>query len=86
MRPARNIILTGADLEPKSHSELSGPNSIPAVSQVFDAKGADAFAKFTTEHTGEINGIVLDDAVISAPSSMSRSWMVRRRSAAALPT
>lgn len=65
--PSPNIILTGADLEPKSHSELSGPNSIPAVSQVFDAKGADAFAKFTTEHTGEINGIVLDDAVISAP-------------------
>ena len=60
-------ILTGADLEPKSTAHLSGPNSLPAVSQVFTAKGTAAFAKFTTEHTGEINGIVLDDAVLSAP-------------------
>ena len=60
-------ILTGADLEPKSTAHLSGTGSTPAVSQVFTAKGAAAFAKFTTEHTGEINGIVLDDAVLSAP-------------------
>lgn len=60
-------ILTGADLEPKSGAHLSGPSSLPAVSQVFTEKGAAAFAKFTTEHTGEINGIVLDDAVLSAP-------------------
>ena len=62
-------VLTGADLEPKSTAHLSGPNSIPAVSQVFTPKGTAAFAKFTTEHTGEINGIVLDDAVLSAPRS-----------------
>jgi len=60
-------ILTGADLEPKSGAHLGGTGSTPAVSQVFTAKGAAAFAKFTTEHTGEINGIVLDDAVLSAP-------------------
>lgn len=60
-------ILTGADLEPKSTAHLSGPNSIPAVSQVFTAKGGAAFAKFTTEHARELNGIVLDDAVLSAP-------------------
>ena len=60
-------ILTGADLEPKSTAHLSGLNSAPAVSQVFTAKGTAAFAKFTTEHTKELNGIVLDDAVLSAP-------------------
>lgn len=60
-------ILTGADLEPKSGAHLGGTGSTPAVSQVFTEKGAAAFAKFTTEHTGEINGIVLDDAVLSAP-------------------
>ncbi|MDQ2800371.1 MAG: protein translocase subunit SecD, partial [Armatimonadota bacterium] len=60
-------ILTGSDLEPKSTARLSGPSSIPAVSQVFTEKGTAAFAKFTTEHTGEINGIVLDDAVLSYP-------------------
>ena len=65
--PNPNIILTGADLEPKSSAELAGTGSTPAVSQVFNDDGRDKFAKFTTEHTGEINGIVLDDAVISAP-------------------
>ena len=60
-------ILSGADLEPKSAAHLSGTGSTPAVSQVFTDKGSAAFAKFTTEHTGEINGIVLDDAVLSAP-------------------
>jgi len=60
-------ILTGSDLEPKSAATLSGLNSLPTVSQVFTDKGKEAFAKFTTEHTGEVNGIVLDDAVLSDP-------------------
>ena len=60
-------IMSGADLEPKSSAHLGGTGSTPAVSQVFTDKGSAAFAKFTTEHTGEINGIVLDDAVLSAP-------------------
>ena len=60
-------IMTGADLEPKSSAHLSGTGSTPAVSQVFNSAGQAAFAKFTTEHTGEIMGIVLDDAILSAP-------------------
>ena len=61
------VILTGADLLPNSAAHLSGQASIPAVSQTFDAKGTEAFGQFTSQHTGELNGIVLDDAVISAP-------------------
>jgi len=61
------VILTGANLLPNSAAHLSGQASVPAVSQTFDAKGTQAFAQFTSQHTGELNGIVLDDAVISAP-------------------
>ncbi len=60
-------ILTGADLEPKSSAGLGQTGATPTVSQVFNARGAKAFADFTTAHTGEIMGIVLDDAVLSAP-------------------
>ena len=59
-------ILTGADLEPSSSAHL-GQDGTPTVSQVFNGKGTTEFANFTTEHTGEIMGIVLDDAVLSAP-------------------
>ena len=59
-------ILTGADLEPSSSAHL-GQDGTPTVSQVFNSKGAKAFADFTTQHTGEVMGIVLDDAVLSAP-------------------
>ncbi|MGI4789511.1 MAG: protein translocase subunit SecD [Janthinobacterium lividum] len=59
-------ILTGADLEPSSSAHL-GQTGAPTVSQVFNSKGTAAFAAFTTQHTGEIMGIVLDDAVLSAP-------------------
>ncbi len=59
-------ILTGADLEPQSSAHL-GTDGAPTVSQVFNPKGTAAFADFTTQHTGEIMGIVLDDAVLSAP-------------------
>jgi len=59
-------ILTGADLEPQSSAHL-GTDGAPTVSQVFNPKGTAAFADFTTQHTGEIMGIVLDDSVLSAP-------------------
>ena len=59
-------ILNGADLEPSSSAHL-GQDGTPTVSQVFTPKGTAAFADFTTQHTGEIMGIVLDDAVLSAP-------------------
>ena len=59
-------ILTGADLEPSSSAHL-GQNGSPTVSQVFNSKGAAAFADFTTQHTGEIMGIVLDDSLLSSP-------------------
>jgi len=61
------VILYGADILPKSSAELTGQGAIPGVSQAFNENGTKAFAKFTSEHTGELNGIVLDDAVISAP-------------------
>jgi SecD/SecF fusion protein len=61
-------IMTGADLEPKSSAHLSGTGSTPAVSQVFTPSGQAAFAQFTTAHVEEIMGVVLDDAVITAPS------------------
>jgi SecD/SecF fusion protein len=60
------VILTGADLEPSSSAHL-GQDGKPTVSQVFNSSGTTAFANFTTAHTGEIMGIVLDDAVLSAP-------------------
>ncbi len=59
-------ILTGANLKPNSSAHL-GQDGSPTVSQAFDDKGTAAFADFTTQHTGEIMGIVLDDAVLSAP-------------------
>ncbi len=59
-------ILTGSDLEPQSSAHL-GQSGEPTVSQVFNANGTKAFADFTTLHTGEIMGIVLDDSVLSAP-------------------
>jgi len=60
-------ILLGSDILPKSTAQLTGQSSIPGVSQVFSVEGTKKFAQFTTQHTGELNGIVLDDAVISAP-------------------
>lgn len=66
---AQPVLLTGADIEPKSSAHMGGSlGTSPAVSQVFTAKGAKAFADFTREHTNELNGIVLDDAVITAPN------------------
>ncbi len=59
-------ILTGADLEPSSSAHL-GQDGKPTVSQVFNPKGTTAFADFTTQHTGEIMGIVLDDSLLSSP-------------------
>ncbi len=59
-------VVTGADLEPNSSAHL-GQNNDPTVSQAFKPDGAARYAAFTTAHTGEIVGIVLDDAVIEAP-------------------
>lgn len=66
---AQPVILHGADIEPKSSAHMGGSlGADPAVSQVFTAQGGKAFADFTREHTGELNGVVLDDAVITAPN------------------
>ena len=59
-------ILTGAELEPNSSAHL-GQEGTPTVSQAFNSKGTAAFGDFTTQHTGELMGIVLDDSVLSAP-------------------
>jgi SecD/SecF fusion protein len=62
------VILTGNDIEPKSTAHLGGQfGTDPAVSQVFTADGTRKWAEFTKDHTKEIIGIVLDDAVLSAP-------------------
>ncbi|BDI32842.1 hypothetical protein CCAX7_48930 [Capsulimonas corticalis] len=62
-------ILQGADILPKSEAHLSGAmGTEPAVSQEFSAKGTQAFADFTRDHTDEYMGIVLDDGVLSAPT------------------
>ena len=73
------VILTGNEIEPKSTASLSGGGltSEPSVSQVFTASGAAKFAEFTRAHFapepggGDIMGVVLDDAVISAPRIIS---------------
>ena len=65
---ASPVILSGADILPKSSAHMGGSlGTEPAVSQVFTAKGAAAFADFTRNHTKEFNGVVLDDQVITAP-------------------
>ena len=60
-------VLTGAELLPNSHAEL-GSNSVPAVTQEFNASGTQKFGQFTSAHIGEIMGIVLDDSLLSAPN------------------
>lgn len=63
------VILTGADIEPHCAAHLGGPlGTEPVVSQIFTPKGTRAFADFTRNHVGEINGVVLDDAVVTAPN------------------
>ncbi len=62
------VILSGADILPKSSAHMGGQlGTDPSVSQVFTPKGASAFADFTRNHTKEFNGVVLDDQVITAP-------------------
>jgi SecD/SecF fusion protein len=62
-------ILTGQDIEPTSQAQLGGGGGIaePVVTQSFKPSGAKKYADFTSQHVGEIVGIVLDDRVISAP-------------------
>lgn len=48
------------------------PNTrVPVVGLTFNAEGKDLFAKVTTEHKGEVLAIILDNAVISAPTIQS---------------
>ena len=65
---SQQVILHGADIEPKSEAHLDANTNQPIVTQVFNSKGSREFANFTTQHVGELNGIVLDDSVISAPN------------------
>ncbi|MEE9346678.1 MAG: protein translocase subunit SecD [Robiginitomaculum sp.] len=58
--------VTGEDL--KSSSEGIHPTGgYPIVNFTFNAKGARAFGKTTSEHQGERFAVILDDVVISSP-------------------
>lgn len=60
-----NTVMTGADLE-EAHVATDSLGQ-PAVSFTLSSKGAQIFADYTTSHTGQYLGIVLDKTVISAP-------------------
>ena len=58
-------VMTGADLK-EAHVATDSLGQ-PAVSFSLSDKGAKIFADYTTAHTGQYLGIVLDKTVISAP-------------------
>ena len=66
------IIATEADLETKSAAELNGNGSI-AVSEVFTPQGNRKYSRFTKQHVGEINAIIVNDSVLCAPYVMELS-------------
>jgi preprotein translocase subunit SecD len=62
------VIVRGNDLKPTSRPEINPGTGEPYVSFEFNSAGGEAFGKFTTEHVGEILGVVLDQKIISAPN------------------
>ena len=60
-----NTVMTGADLQ-EAHVERDQLGQ-PAVGFTLSANGAKIFADYTSSHTGQYLGIVLDKTVISAP-------------------
>jgi preprotein translocase subunit SecD len=64
-QPVYHTVMTGADLkEVHVSADQSGK---PAVSFTLSSNGAKIFADYTTTHTKQYLGIVLDKKVISAP-------------------
>ena len=60
-----HTVMTGADL--KDALVSADQTGQPAVSFTLSAEGATIFAEYTTTHTNQYLGIVLDKRVISAP-------------------
>lgn len=60
-----NTVMTGADLK-EAHVATDSLGQ-PAVSFTLSDKGAKIFSDYTSTHTGQYLGIVLDKTVISAP-------------------
>ena len=62
------LILTDADIEPRAAAFLDSQKPpTPAVTILLKEQGAKKMAAFSAAHRGEIMGIVLDDALLSAP-------------------
>src|SRR5512141_2030578 len=64
-QPVYHTVMTGADLKIVNVSADQGGK--PAVSFTLSTNGAKIFADYTTTHTRQYLGIVLDKKVISAP-------------------
>ncbi|HKG55482.1 MAG TPA: protein translocase subunit SecD, partial [Anaerolineales bacterium] len=63
--PVYHTVMTGADL--KEAHVSSNQTGQPAVSFTLSTEGTKIFADYTTTHTNQYLGIVLDKRVISAP-------------------
>ena len=63
--PVYNTVMTGADLK-EAHVSTDTLGQ-PAVAFTLSDNGAKIFSDYTTTHTGQYLGIVLDKTVISAP-------------------
>ena len=61
------IVLAGQDIKPVSRAQFGGAGLSAIVTQEFTDKGSQEMEKYTTEHTGDYMGIVLDDKVLSVP-------------------
>jgi protein-export membrane protein SecD len=66
----RRVLVRGEDLT-SAEPGFDQRNSEPIVNFRFNVKGAQAFAKVTTENVGKPFAIVLDNKVISAPRIIS---------------
>jgi preprotein translocase subunit SecD len=59
--------LTGRYLE-RARVEFNPTTGAPLIGLQFNEEGSDLFAQLTKEHTGEVLAILLDGAVLSAPT------------------
>ena len=61
------VVLVGQDIKPNSHAQLGSQGVSPVVTQEFTDKGSQEMEAYTSAHTGDFMGIVLDDRVLSVP-------------------
>jgi len=77
----KQVLVSGGDLS-DAQTSFDQRSGEPVVSFKFNSSGARKFAQATTEGVGQRFAIVLDNQVISAPLSVSRSLAGRARSPA----